>query len=698
MNNGTITGVSGTGGSQYSYQWNNTGGFVSDSSYTNGAGTYQVQIKDNVTGCIYGQNFTIPNSGAPSAPTVTASATSVCVGGTTILTAPTVSGVTYNWTEANGSIGTGDSYTVTNIPNSPNPYTIGVTASSSGCAGAATTISITVNAIPPPPVLTAPTGTNNSYCQGSPTPLTASSGTTNIVPVWYSNNIVVNVGPTFTPPANLPAGTYTFSVIDSLAIPGGCVNASQLANTVTLTLVVNPLPSPPTFTGTTGPNNSYCQGMPTPLTVNSGTSTAVWYSNNVVINVGPTYTPPVNLPAGTYTFSIIDSVAITGGCVNASQAANTLTLTLVVNPLPTPPIFTGSTTASNTYCQGSPTPLTVNSGTAPSTAVWYSNNTVIYVGSSYTPPANLPTGTYTYSVIDSAAVPGGCISGSQSANTVTLSVTINPTPTLNVSGTSLDSATCGQINGGVTGITLGSITGGTPGYTYQWYNITTGQPIAGATSLTLSGQPAGNYSLQVTDANLCIASVSGGPPTFTVPAVTQPVASASTTPSPATGSVPFNVVFTNLSTSTSVSPPTVYVWMFGDGSGGVAFDTSHTYTSVGTYTAMLVAITGSCRDTFPMTIIAETPTTLVIPNIFTPNGDGTNDVFYIINTGMASLNCDIFNRWGQLLHTITAPNQGWDGIVPNGDKAPDGTYMYILQAQGLDGKTYKQEGTVTLIR
>ena len=89
---------------------------------------------------------------------------------------------------------------------------------------------------------------------------------------------------------------------------------------------------------------------------------------------------------------------------------------------------------------------------------------------------------------------------------------------------------------------------------------------------------------------------------------------------------------------------------------------------------------------------------MIIPNIFTPNGDNINDVFYIINTGMISLTCDIYNRWGQLLHTITAPNQGWDGIEPNGDKAPDGTYLFILQAQGNDGKTYKQQGTVTLFR
>src|SRR6185437_4357773 len=163
-----------------------------------------------------------------------------------------------------------------------------------------------VNPTPPAPVLTAPTGTNNVFCEGSPVPLTVNSGTSTAV--WYSNNAVVNVGSTFNPPANTPAGTYTFSIIDSIAVAGGCVNAQQSANTVTLTLVVNPIPPTPILTAPTGANNSFCEGSPVPLTVNSGTSTAVWYSNNAVVNVGSTFNPPANTPAGTYTFSVIDSI------------------------------------------------------------------------------------------------------------------------------------------------------------------------------------------------------------------------------------------------------------------------------------------------------------------------------------------------------------------------------------------------------
>ena len=103
-------------------------------------------------------------------------------------------------------------------------------------------------------------------------------------------------------------------------------------------------------------------------------------------------------------------------------------------------------------------------------------------------------------------------------------------------------------------------------------------------------------------------------------------------------------------------------------------------------------------DTAYAIVITDAPTSIIIPNIFSPNGDGINDDFFIINTGLNSLNCLIYNRWGELLATLTAPNQVWDGRTPNGGNAPDGTYFYIMQAQGTNGKTYKQNGPLTLVR
>ena len=97
-------------------------------------------------------------------------------------------------------------------------------------------------------------------------------------------------------------------------------------------------------------------------------------------------------------------------------------------------------------------------------------------------------------------------------------------------------------------------------------------------------------------------------------------------------------------------------------------------------------------------VIVDVATTIVIPNIFSPNGDGINDNFCIISTGLRTLNCDIFNRWGSKMYTIMAPQQVWDGKTPSGASASEGTYYYILSALGYDGKTYSYQGPLTLVK
>jgi gliding motility-associated-like protein len=201
----------------------------------------------------------------------------------------------------------------------------------------------------------------------------------------------------------------------------------------------------------------------------------------------------------------------------------------------------------------------------------------------------------------------------------------------------------------------------------------------------------GTYSLQVSDAH-CIANITGTvSPVFVVPSI---AIVDSFLINPATGSAPLTVSVTNTS-----SGATTYTWTFGNGTGSTLVNPPATsYSVTGTYTVVLYAQNGSCIDSTKKIVTVDVPTNLIIPNIFSPNGDGVNDQFFIITTGINSLTCDIFNRWGELLYTMNAPNQVWDGRTPNGGNAPDGTYFYILQAQGVDGKTYKQNGPLTLVR
>jgi len=89
---------------------------------------------------------------------------------------------------------------------------------------------------------------------------------------------------------------------------------------------------------------------------------------------------------------------------------------------------------------------------------------------------------------------------------------------------------------------------------------------------------------------------------------------------------------------------------------------------------------------------------LDIPNVFTPNGDGVNDLFVVDNHGMGTLNMLIFNRWGAKVYEWNATQTAWDGTALDGEDVADGVYFYILTAKGEDGHPYEERGNITLIR
>jgi gliding motility-associated-like protein len=82
-----------------------------------------------------------------------------------------------------------------------------------------------------------------------------------------------------------------------------------------------------------------------------------------------------------------------------------------------------------------------------------------------------------------------------------------------------------------------------------------------------------------------------------------------------------------------------------------------------------------------------------IPNVFTPNGDGVNDEFYIPGAGaLRDFRVEIYNRWGRKVHEWTNPKEGWDG---EGHSA--GVYYYVVTAKRGNGDDYIEKGNITLI-
>jgi gliding motility-associated-like protein len=69
-----------------------------------------------------------------------------------------------------------------------------------------------------------------------------------------------------------------------------------------------------------------------------------------------------------------------------------------------------------------------------------------------------------------------------------------------------------------------------------------------------------------------------------------------------------------------------------------------------------------------------------LPNTFTPNDDGKNDVFRPrINLFIASVDFKVYNQWGNLVFETTDPEINWSGTTRNGNKLPDGTYFYTCK-------------------
>lgn len=142
-------------------------------------------------------------------------------------------------------------------------------------------------------------------------------------------------------------------------------------------------------------------------------------------------------------------------------------------------------------------------------------------------------------------------------------------------------------------------------------------------------------------------------------------------------------------------------WEFGDGFSSAETAPAHQYYAAGTYPVELIAYgAGGCNDTLSLPLVVIQPDTL-IPNVFSPNGDGINDTFDIFGErlppAVRSFNLGIFDRWGRQVFVSTDPNVKWEGNT-EGRALPDGVYYYVLQMEPLTGGTLNYAGPVTLVR
>lgn len=126
---------------------------------------------------------------------------------------------------------------------------------------------------------------------------------------------------------------------------------------------------------------------------------------------------------------------------------------------------------------------------------------------------------------------------------------------------------------------------------------------------------------------------------------------------------------------------------------------SYTFVENGTFYVRFTAAdaTGACSYTGETYEVSIGESKLLCPNAFTPHtSPGVNDEWRVSYQSIVEFHCEIFNRWGSKIITLTDPSQGWDGTI-GGKKASPGVYYYVIRARGADGKAYNLSGDINII-
>jgi gliding motility-associated-like protein len=234
------------------------------------------------------------------------------------------------------------------------------------------------------------------------------------------------------------------------------------------------------------------------------------------------------------------------------------------------------------------------------------------------------------------------------------------------------------------------------GYSYSW-TAASGATIGVSDKPVLTANLIGTYWVTVTTASNGCASAGY------IDIVSDSL-QASFIAEPMTGFAPLQVKFTNTSSSLSNFANVFGNWSAGNGKTFTTTSAVSTgtalYTHPGTYTVVLYANKGVCLDTAVRLIRVELPSALEVPNIFSPNGDGVNDVFFLHATNLTEIKMQITDRWGGTVYELNSStgNVSWDGMNQMGKEAPDGVYLYTLKTMGSDGAVHDQHGTITLVR
>jgi gliding motility-associated-like protein len=461
------------------------------------------------------------------------------------------------------------------------------------------------------------------------------SSLTNLTLNWYDTTFtLLTVDSVFQTPSLFNSTYYITTFTDS----NGCEGPAQILN-----VFVTPANGSPNIFGDT----TICEGQSLNLSTNILSGATYQWSNSsgIISNTSSYFNPSVTLSDSGYYYLTVNGVT----CIN-SQAS----VYVSINPTPPAPTILGNTV----YCSNDTLLLYTN--TPGDTIIWVDSQFNTYYQDSLilTNLSVLDSGNYYLSVQDS----NGCLSLPD-----TINITILNAPTIPNIYNNINYCTGDSIN---------VFTDSIQGLTYQWngpnsFTSTTFNNLI----LNAGTSNAGTYNLTVTDTNGCFSNNS-----TTVQVYDYPIIDLGHNTLVCIDSLPqfileVDTTFTN------------YVWQ--DGSTNYFYDVLDS----GLY-YVTVSFGGGCTTTDSIYIQTDSCIISHTANVFTPNGDGINDFFFIENLEYyPNSKLEIFNRWGTLVYSSDNYQNNWGG-----DKQKTGTYYYLFYPNDPSGEIQLQKGFVTLLR
>ena len=567
------------------------------------------------------------------------------------------------------------------VVNTTTTYYVTV-AGSNRCANSVGNAKIVTLIVNPPATASdlVVAGAETAVCEGTSVKLTASSTTVSSpVFTWYTDDALTNA--VFTGPELQKVFSTTTTYYVTVKGANKCENLPGTGKMVTVT--VNALPEVPVIVN--GAGSGLCAGDATTLSVQTprtGT-TYQWYdaaTGGTLLGSGPS----LATGALTLTKDFYLLATNTSGC---GLVAGRVKVTVTVNVKPDVPSVVSS---ALTACIGKSTVLTIANPVNGITYNWYSSatgGTALGTGVNFTTAPILATTTFY-----AEAATATCVSASRTSVVVTAS-------TLPAAPASVSGNTDPFCSGNISVLTVNNPD---PAFTYQWFNVEVGgTPLAEGNSFTTPALAA-TTTYYVGSRNTltgCISSSRTAVVVTILPKLTAPVVvvqSATAT------SVTFGWAAVTAARGYEVSVDNGNSWLTP--SSG-ATGTTHTIDGLkpDQQVTIRVRATGqlACQmsDAASLSSKAENPigNQIFIPNTFTPNNDGKNDILFVYGNTIAKMRLRVYNQWGQFLFESNNIQNGWDGTY-KGQLQPNGVYVYQFEAELNDGTKTTKKGTITLLR